>query len=64
VGAFQFGLKHIDRDGDLDRRAALVLDPGRKNGSIQSLNRLARALGVPIESLIEDEDEEFAMGET
>jgi ribosome-binding protein aMBF1 (putative translation factor) len=40
------------------------IETRRKNGSIQSLNRLARALGVPIESLIEDEDEEFAMGET
>lgn len=35
----------------------------RKNGSIQSLHRLARALGVPIESLIEDEGDEISMGE-
>lgn len=39
------------------------IETTRTNGSIQSLNRLARALGVPIESLIEDEGEEIAIGE-
>lgn len=31
------------------------IETRRKNGSIQTLNRLARALGVPLEALIEDE---------
>lgn len=40
------------------------IETGRRNGSIQSLNRLARALGVPIESLIEDGGDEILTGET
>src|SRR3954451_11901659 len=40
------------------------IETRRKNGSIQSLNRVARALGVPLESLIEDEGDEISMEET
>ena len=40
------------------------IETRRKNGSIQSLHRLARILGVPIESLIENEGDEISMGET
>jgi DNA-binding XRE family transcriptional regulator len=39
------------------------IETRRDNGSIQSLNRLARALGVPIESLIEDEGDGILTGE-
>jgi DNA-binding XRE family transcriptional regulator len=40
------------------------IETRRRNGSIQSMNRLARALGVPIEALIEeDEDHGISMGE-
>jgi ribosome-binding protein aMBF1 (putative translation factor) len=42
--------------------AIAQIETRRENGSIQSLNRLARALGVPLESLIEDD--EISMGET
>ena len=44
--------------------AIAQIETRRENGSIQSLNRLARALGVPLESLIEDEGEGISMGET
>jgi DNA-binding XRE family transcriptional regulator len=40
------------------------IETRRKNGSVDTLDRLARALGVPIESLIEDEGEQIATGET
>ena len=40
------------------------IETRRKNGSIESLSRLARTLGVPMEALIEDESEEIGMGET
>jgi DNA-binding XRE family transcriptional regulator len=43
--------------------AIAQIETRRQNGSIQLLNRLARALGVPLESLIEDEGEEIASGE-
>ena len=39
------------------------IETRRKNGSIESLSRLARTLGVPMEALIEDESEELGMGE-
>ena len=39
------------------------IETRRRNGSIQSINRLARALGIPIEALIEDEGDEIASGE-
>ena len=40
------------------------IETRRRNGSIQSMNRLARALGVPIEALIEeDEDHGISTGE-
>ena len=40
------------------------IETRRKNGSIESLSRLARTLAVPMEVLIEDESEEIGMGET
>jgi DNA-binding XRE family transcriptional regulator len=39
------------------------IETRRKNGSIESLSRLARTLGVPMEALIEHESEEIGMGE-
>lgn len=55
---------------DLSARSGVARDliaqieTHRKNGSIESLSRLARTLGVPMEALIEDESEEIGMGET
>ena len=54
---------------ELSTRSGMVsetiaqIETRQNNGSIQSLNRLARALGVPIEWLIEDHDEETVTGE-
>jgi len=39
------------------------IETRRKNGSVETLDRIARALGVPIEALIEDVVEEIAKGE-
>jgi hypothetical protein len=36
----------------------------KQDGDIVPLNRIARALNVPIEALIEDDGEEFGIGET
>ncbi|HTV44636.1 MAG TPA: helix-turn-helix transcriptional regulator [Stellaceae bacterium] len=40
------------------------IETHRKTGSIQTLNRLARALAVPLEALIEDQAEDTKIGET
>jgi DNA-binding XRE family transcriptional regulator len=39
------------------------IETRRKNGSIETLDRLARVLRVPMEMLLEDEDEEIVSGE-
>jgi ribosome-binding protein aMBF1 (putative translation factor) len=39
------------------------IETRRKNGSAQSLSRLARALGVPLEVLVEDDGERPTIGE-
>jgi DNA-binding XRE family transcriptional regulator len=39
------------------------IETRRKNGSIETLDRLARALRVPIEALLEGEDEKIESGE-
>ena len=39
------------------------IETRRKNGSTQSLSRLARALGVPLEVLVEDDGEKPTTGE-
>ncbi|HEV2100035.1 MAG TPA: helix-turn-helix transcriptional regulator [Stellaceae bacterium] len=40
------------------------IETRRKTGSIQTLNRLARALAVPLDALIEEEAEDPKLGET
>jgi DNA-binding XRE family transcriptional regulator len=47
---------------DFARYLIAKIETRRKNGSIQTLNRLARALGVPLEALIEDDGEETETG--
>jgi len=39
------------------------IETRRKNGSIETLDRLARALRVPMEVLLEDEDSDIDFGE-
>lgn len=46
----------------LRQEAVTQIETRCERGDIRSLNRLARALGIPIESLIEDEGEEAETG--
>jgi DNA-binding XRE family transcriptional regulator len=39
------------------------IETRRKNGSVETLDRLARALRVPMETLLEDEDDNIESGE-
>jgi DNA-binding XRE family transcriptional regulator len=47
----------LSAESGVGRDLIAQIETRRKNGSIETFNRLARALRVPIEALLEDDDE-------
>lgn len=54
---------HLALQAKVARDLIAQIETRRKNGSVQTLNRLARALAVPLEALIEDKHENIKTGE-
>jgi DNA-binding XRE family transcriptional regulator len=47
---------HLSHKSGIGRELIAQIETRRKQGSVETLDRLARALGVPIEALIEEDD--------
>lgn len=47
---------HLSSESKVSRDLIAQIETRRKKGSVETLDRIARALGVPIEALIEDKE--------